>query len=778
MTVTLEGPWRDRTLAARARAEALLAEMSLSEKVAQLGSSWPGAEASGDVAPMQDEHRRAAPFEEAIVDGLGQLTRNYGTAPVAASEGARALAERQRRVVAANRFGIPALAHEECLTGVTAWGCTVYPTPLAWGATFDPALIERMGARIGGDLRSLGVHQGLAPVVDVTRDYRWGRVEETMGEDPELVATIGTAYVSGIESAGVVATLKHFAGYSASRAARNHAPVSMGPREFADVILPPFRRAVTVARSVMTAYVDRDGVPATVDSELLTGILRDQWGFAGTVVSDYWAIPFVATMHRVAADGDAAGEMSLRAGCDVELPHTSAFAGLESAVCAGRLDEGLVDRAALRVLTQKAELGLLDADWSPAVDTDAIDLDSEANREVARQVAEQSIVLVKNDGILPLAGGPTRIAVLGPVADGVNFLFGCYSFPNHVLPHHPELGIGVDALSYLDAIAEAFPEADVSGAAGASIHDDGGGSLEEAVAVAREAHVAIVIVGDRSGMFGLGTSGEGCDVSDLRLPGTQQGLIDAVVASGTPTVVVVSSGRPYALGDSIEGARAVVQAFQPGQEGGRALAAILAGDVNPSGRLPVQVPGVAAPQPGTSLSPLLGRRSDGISNLDPSPRYAFGHGLSYTAFARTLLSDSSVSTTTDGEATVDVEVANTGARRGADVLQLYVSHAATSVVQPYRRLIGFTRVELDPGERRFVSFRIPARALAVVGVGMERAVEPGPVTLTVADSADDEGIAVALHLTGALLPVAPAEIHLVSTTMTSSIHPSQPQEPT
>lgn len=762
--MTVATPWSDTTRTAAERAAALVAEMTLEERIAQLGSSWPGAEdATGDVAPMQDVHLRAETFEAAIVDGLGQLTRTYGTAPVRQADGARTLAARQRQIMAANRFRIPAMAHEECLTGVTAWGCTVYPTPLAWGATFDPALIERMGARIGGDLRALGVHQGLAPVLDVVRDYRWGRVEETIGEDPCLVGAIGTAYVSGLESAGVVATLKHFAGYSASRAARNHAPVSMGPRELHEVCLPPFQRALTVARSVMTAYNDRDGVPATVDSALLLDTLRERWGFEGTVVSDYWAIPFVATMHGVASDAGHAGEMALAAGCDVELPHVSGFATLVEAVREGRLDEAAVDRAAVRVLTQKAELGLLDVGWSADVDVDSVDLDSASNRAVARQVAEQSIVLLRNDGILPLGSAPARIAVIGPVASDVGFLFGCYSFPNHVLPHHPELEVGVDALSYVDAITEALPQAEVVTAAGASIYG-AEGDRDAAVALACASDVAIVMVGDRSGMFGLGTSGEGCDVADLTLPGGQQELVDAVIASGAPTVVVLNSGRPYALGDSIDGARALLQVFQPGQEGGRALAAVLAGTACPSGRLPVQVPRPGSPQPGTYLQPLLGRHTDGISSLDPTPRFPFGSGLSYTSFARRLLSDLDRTTTTVGSVGIDVEVRNTGTRRGADVVQLYASYAVPSVVQPYRRLIGFARTELDPGERRIVRFDVPAAVLAIVGPYLDRVVEPGRVTLTIADSAEDVGLAVSLDVLGAAVAVPDVDVPVVRVT--------------
>jgi beta-xylosidase len=273
-------------------------------------------------------------FETVTRDGIGHLTRVLGTHPAVAADGAERLAIAQRKVAGASRLGIPAIAHEECLTGFTTLGATVYPTSLAWAATFNPGLIEEMAAAIGTDMRSVGVHQGLSPVLDVVRDYRWGRVEETMGEDPYLVSTLGTAYVRGLESTGVVATLKHFAGYAASRGGRNHAPVSMGPRELADMILPPFEMAVRVggARSVMNSYTDIDGVPVAANHAMLTTLLRGKWGFTGTVVSDYWAIAFLKSKHLVAETVLDAAVLALKAGLDVELPNTTAYGLLEEAL--------------------------------------------------------------------------------------------------------------------------------------------------------------------------------------------------------------------------------------------------------------------------------------------------------------------------------------------------------------------------------------------------------------------------------------------------------------
>ncbi|HPM52733.1 MAG TPA: glycoside hydrolase family 3 N-terminal domain-containing protein, partial [Rhodoglobus sp.] len=283
-----------------ARVEQLIASMSLQEKVAQLYGVWVGASGEGgDVAPHQHDLSGDVDLDALLPHGLGQLTRPFGTAPVDPALGALSLLRAQERIVREGRHGIPAMSHEECLAGFAAWGATAYPVPLSWGASFNPALIESMAARIGSDMRSVGIHQGLAPVLDVVRDARWGRVEETIGEDPYLVGTIGSAYVRGLESSGVVATLKHFVGYSASRAGRNLAPVSMGVRERADVMLAPFEMVIREAgpRSVMNAYTDTDGVPTAADESLLTGLLRDEWGFEGTVVADYFAVAFLKLLH-------------------------------------------------------------------------------------------------------------------------------------------------------------------------------------------------------------------------------------------------------------------------------------------------------------------------------------------------------------------------------------------------------------------------------------------------------------------------------------------------
>lgn len=746
-------PWRDPALPAADRVDALLTRMTLEEKTAQLYGVWVGAATDGQgVAPHQHDMTVEHDWDELITHGLGQLTRSFGTAPVAPALGAQALARAQRRIAEAGRFGIPAVAHEECLAGFTAWQATAYPVPLAWGASFDPPLVEEMARRIGEDLRSAGVHQGLAPVLDVVRDPRWGRVEETIGEDPYLTGTIGAAYVRGLESAGVVATLKHFAGYASSAGARNLAPVRAGVREFADVTLPPFEMALREggARSVMAAYNETDGVPASADPGLLTELLRERWGFTGTVVADYFGIGFLETLHRVAGGPAEAAHTALAAGIDVELPTLKCYGKpLVEAVRSGEIPEELVDRAARRVLLQKCELGLLDEDWDPEPATAHIDLDSPANRALARRVAEESVVLLDNpDGVLPLPPD-TRVAVVGPRAADALAMLGCYSFPSHVLTHHPDVPTGIEIPTVLEALRAELPDAKVTFAEGCGVSDPDTAGFEEAVARASEADVCLAVLGDRAGLFGRGTSGEGCDVTDLRLPGVQGELLDALVATGVPVVLVLLTGRPYALGRWQGRLAAVVQAFFPGEEGGPAVAGVLSGRVNPSGRLPVSVPRVPGGQPWTYLQPPLGLAGE-VSNLDPTPLYAFGHGRSYTAFAWEAVESGAAQAEigTDGSYDVSVTVRNTGDRAGAEVVQLYLHDPVASVTRPDVRLIGYQRVELAPGEARRVTFRFHADLSSFTDRSGRKVVEPGALELRLAASSADMRHTTRLTLTG------------------------------
>ncbi|MCX2951749.1 beta-glucosidase [Lentzea sp. NEAU-D7] len=736
--------WRNPHAPVADRVRDLVARMTPQEKIAQLQGIWAGIDAAGEMAPHQHEFAVAPQdFDELTRHGLGQLTRVFGTRPIAPEVGARTLARTQRQIIEASRFGIPAVAHEECLTGLAAWQATVHPSPLCWGATFEPDLVRRMAARIGDSMRRLGVHQGLAPVLDVARDLRWGRVEETIGEDPHLVGTIGAAYVAGLESAGIVSTLKHFAGYSASRAGRNLAPVSIGPRELADVLLPPFEMALRAgARSVMNSYSDNDGVPVAADPAMLTERLRGEYGFTGTVVADYFSVAFLHKLHGVAAGREDAAAQALTAGIDVELPTVDCYGEpLLEGLHSGRVDEAVVDRALSRVLAQKFELGLLDPGYSPAPDAN-LDLDDAESRALAREVAERSIVLLQNDGVLPLAG--RRLAVVGPRADEPGAMMGCYSFPLHVGVHHPDAEMGIEVATVLEALRE---DHDVVFARGCPVLGGTDDEIAEAVEAARQAEVCVVVLGDQAGLFGKGTSGEGCDVADLRLPGRQEELLEAVLGTGMPVVLVLLSGRPYDLSRQVDRLAAVVCGFYPGQEGAAALAGVLSGRVNPSGRLPVSFPGSGSTQPSTYLSAPLGTRSE-VSTVDPTPLFPFGHGLSYASATWVTAGCEEREWPTDGTCAVHVVLRNDTDVATAEVVQIYLHDPVAEVARPVRQLIGAVKVDLAAGQTRTVTARLHADLTSYTGRAGHRQVDPGDVELHVGTSSANIHTSLKLTMTG------------------------------
>jgi hypothetical protein len=588
--------------------------------------------------------------------------------------------------------------------------------------------------------------------------------------DPLVVGTIGTAYVRGLQSAGVHATLKHFVGYSTSRAGRNHGPVSAGHREIEDVLLPPFEMAIREggARSVMNSYSDIDGVPLAADRRYLTEVLRERWGFDGVVVSDYFAVDFLRSMHRVAADSAEAARLAITAGIDVELPSPDTYLTLAEQVRDGRLPKAVLDQAVGRVLTQKEELGLLDADFSTP--PTAIDLDSAAHRDLARRLAAESVVLLGNDGLLPLdpASAP-KIAAIGPNSDSAEALMGCYSFVNHVLAHHPAVPAEIALPTVLDALREEFAQAEITHAVGVDVEGTDRSGIAEAVSAASAADVAVVVVGDRAGLFGRGTVGEGNDVEDLELPGIQRELVEAVVATGTPVILIAMTGRPYALDwalperetatgpllglGSINAAdagpiaetssttkaprpAAVLQAFFPGEEGAPALASLISGRVAPSGRLPVSLPRSAGAQPYSYLHPVLGGRSD-VTSADSTPARPFGFGLTYTTFSHELVG---VPARIEAGETLRavVRVRNTGRAEATDVVQLYANDEIATVTRPVAQLLDFRRITLAPGAEELVTFEVPLDRLAFTGLDGTRRVEPGTIRLWVGGSCDDE----------------------------------------
>jgi beta-glucosidase len=523
-------------------------------------------------------------------------------------------------------------------------------------------------------------------------------------------------------------------------------------------------------RSVMNSYAEIDGVPVAADDTYLTEVLRGQWGFDGVVVSDYFSVAFLHVMHAVAEDLGHAAQLALEAGIDIELPTGDAFlAPLAERVRSGQTDVAIVDRAVLRLLAQKEDLGLLDETFDTP--PESVDLDSPAHRDVARRIAEESVVLLTNDGTLPLGAGsaaPSRIALIGPNADSSEALMGCYSFANHVLAHHPEVPLGLEIPSFAEALRAELPASDIALAHGCDVDGDDRSAIDAAVESARNAELAIVVAGDRAGLFGRGTVGEGNDVESLELPGVQRELIERVVATGTPVVLVLLTGRPYAIDWAIEGdaaPRAVVQAFFPGEEGAGAIAGVLTGRVVPSGRLPLSLPRSAGAQPYSYLHPILGGPSE-ITSASSAPVLPFGHGLSYTSFEHSDLQVEAPEVEAGGIFTARVRVQNTGDVEGADVVQLYARDVQASVTRPVAQLLGYSRVTLAPGGAVVVEFQVPTSRLAFSNSKMQRIVEPGAIELWVGPSCDTRETEARVDITGTVFPVTIASERYVRVDVT------------
>jgi beta-glucosidase len=511
----------------------------------------------------------------------------------------------------------------------------------------------------------------------------------------------------------------------------------------------------------MNAYTDIDGVPSAADEALLTTLLRDTLGFEGTVVADYFSVAFLHSLHRMAADLGEAARLSLEAGIDVELPSEDAYgAPLLEEVTSGRLDEKVVDRALRRVLQHKCELGLLDPGWTP-VEPAPVDLDPPEARSLARDMARRAVVLLDNDGTLPLAPG-RRVALVGPNADTADAMLGCYTFPMHVLAHHPghDPGLAIPTLREVlaDHVDLVHERGCAVGVPGEAEPEDADAALDAAVAAAAAADVCVAVLGDRAGLFGRGTSGEGCDVADLRLPGRQEELLERLLATGTPVVAVLLVGRPYDLSRQADRLAGVLCGFFLGEEGAGAVADVLLGRCEPSGRLPVSFPGSGGAQPATYLGAPLAQRTD-VTSVDPTALYPFGHGLGYARATWERVELRSGGTwPTDGVAEVEVDLVNESDRAVSEVVQVYLHDRVASVVRPEQRLVAAVRVDLPAGARRRARIGLHADLTAFTGRALARIVEPGRVELRVGRSSADHVTVLEVDLAGAERAVGPDRV--------------------
>jgi beta-xylosidase len=749
-----EPRYLDPSLPVDERVADLLDRMTPDEKLAQLGSLWVFEILDGTTLDPAKAARR-------LGAGIGQITRVAGATNLELPAVAALANEIQRFLVQETRLGIPAIVHEECLHGFLARGAVCYPQSIGMAAAWDPALVETIAAGIARQMRSAGAHQALSPIFDVARDARWGRIEETYGEDPYLIAALGCAYVRGLQEGGesaLLATGKHLVGHGVPEGGMNRAPAHIGPRELRDVFLFPFEAAVRDAgmRSMMHAYEDVDGVPCVASRELFTTTLRDEWGFDGIVVSDYAGIDELATSHAVVSDLSQAAVLALSAGIDVELPSTAAYGEpLAEALAAGRIDPALVDRSVARVLRVKFELGLFER---PFVDARAVVVPDADERALAVDAARASMVLVQNDGTLPLRRDLSAVAVIGPNADSARNLLGDYAHVAHIetliemrsgtsgsgfkAPENLDLYDDVEGRpTILDAIRErCSASTEVLFAQGCGILDGSDEDIERAVAAARRADVAIVVAGEKSGLTSDCTCGETRDRLELTLPGRQEELVAAIAATGTPIVLVLVAGRPLAIEAAAARSAAVLHAWCPGDEGPTAVADVLFGDANPGGKLPVTVPRHVGQIPIHYAHKPSGGRShwhDDYVDGSHLPLWPFGHGLSYTRFELGGLQLDRSTVDARGEVAVSVDVVNVGQREGDEVVQLYARDVEASVTRPVKELRGFARVRMAAGERRRVTFRLAAEQLAFTDLDGRLVVEPGRVALMVGTSSAD-----------------------------------------
>lgn len=743
-------PYQNPQLSVEERVNDLIQRMTLEEKVGQLRCTlaWNYYTIQGkNVVPSESFKKDIAEGQIGMLwgtfraDPWTQKSLENGLNPELAAKAGNAL---QKYVIENTRLGIPLFLAEEAPHGHMAIGTTVFPTGFGMAATWDPSLIEKVGEVIGREIRLQGGHISYGPVLDLAREPRWSRVEETMGEDPVLAGELGAAMVKGLGGGDLskpwstIATLKHFIGYGTTESGQNGGITVAGARELRESFLPPFQKAIDAgALSVMTSYNSLDGIPSTASKALLTDLLRDEWGFKGFVVSDLYSIDGIWGTHRVARDRQEAGVMALKAGVDADLG-ALAFAPLVDAVQQGLVKEEDINRAVANILRLKFEMGLFE---NPYVDVEKArqQVRSESNKDVALLVAREAITLLKNEAnILPLSKNK-KVLVCGPNADNVYNMLGDYTAPQ-------EDG---NVKTVLDGIRSKLPEAQVEYVKGCAVRDTTASNIAEAVEAACRADVIVVAVGGSSARdfktsykeTGAAVTdsktisdmdcGEGFDRVTLTPLGRQIELLQVLKATGKPLVVVYIEGRPMDKSWAAQNADALLTAYYPGQEGGSAIADVLFGDYNPAGRLPVSVPAHIGQLP-VYYNKKPPMPHDYVE-MSARPLYAFGYGLSYTTFVYDNLNIEEVG---DTRFQITLDVRNTGTHDGDEVVQLYIHDEYASTAQPMMQLKKFQRVFIPKGETRKVTFILEAEDLSIINADMKCVVEPGDFAIMIGSSSD------------------------------------------
>ena len=762
LTANAQKPiYKDASQPVEARVADLLSRMTLDEKIGQvrcpLGWFIYDKDAKGKVSLTEkfyqytDEQHIGNYWAVLRADPWTQKTLTNGLNPTLSAE---MLNMMQRYAVEKTRLGIPIMVAEETPHGHMAIGATVFPTALSQAATFDRDVLYRMGEAMGAEIRAQGAHVGYGPVIDIAREPRWSRMEETFGEDPTLAGILATEVVRGMQGdlnlngevrndgSHVYSTLKHFAAYGIPEGGLNGEMASIGERTLMSEYVPQFKRAVEAGvGSIMTSYNMIDGIPCTANRHLLTEVLRDDWGFKGAIYSDLQSIEGVAQTHHCAENWEEAGALAVNAGVDIDLEGNS-YQYLRHAIETGKASEADLDRAVAKVLTLKFHLGLFE---NPYVDTKraARIVRSEEHRQLAREVARKGVCLLENDGTLPLSKTLRHVAVVGPNADMMYNQLGDYTAPQ-------ERGA---IATVLDGVRAMLPNAEVEYVKGCAVRDTTTSDIAAAVAAAKRSEVTILVVGGSSArdfkteylstgaaLVGKGElsdmdSGEGYDRASLQLMGHQERLMQALIDAGVKLVVVYIEGRPLNMNLAAEKANALLTAWYPGGEGGMAIADVLFGDYNPAGRIPVSIPR------NVGQIPVYYSKHPSHDYIDSpaAPLYSFGYGKSYTTFAYSNLVCTALEAAAgeDVLARVSFTVTNTGKRDGEEVPQLYVRDVTSSVETPHMALKNFDRIALRAGESRTVTFDLRHDDLALYNLKMEHVVEPGEFKVMVGAASND-----------------------------------------
>ena len=814
--------YRDPSLPIPDRVEDLLGQMTLVEKAFQLVGLMPMVL----LGPQGLDPER---LNRIVGQGVGQISGPGMMGYKAPPQMAALTNALQAYLVQETRLGIPAIMHNEALNGLVAPECPNFPTAIGLAATWDPEGVQQMTDLIRQQMRAVGMHQALSPVMDVARDARWGRVHETYGEDPYLCSAMSVAFTRGLQGddlrQGAIATGKHFLGYGLSEAGQNMAATQIGPRELYECFARPFEAAIREAGlgSIMNSYSEIDGIPVGSSPHILTDLLRGVMGFQGFVVSDYMTIEWLQKRQGTATSAPHAGAQALAAGLDVELPMPYGYASsLVQAVQEGLISTDAVDRSVRRTLEWKFKLGLFE---QPYVDEGKVmpAFKDPANRALSTKLAAESMTLLKNEGgLLPLKKGQGTIAVVGPHANTVLAYFPGYTFPGFLsvfeamaearssapdeggmagfiadesLMPDPEAMRAMRAEmrpvreaggaegyvrqqygseTVLDAVQRVAGEgAQLRYAQGCAVTGEDTSGIAAAVQAAREADVVVLAVGGRCGWMGGHTEGEGQDTANIDLPAVQRRLIQAVAATGTPAVMVLFQGRPYGLAEVVDLAPAILDVYYPGQEGGATIAAALFGDVNPSGKLPVTLPRHSGQAPiyhyqklGSGYRRVAGDMHKGYTDMPSTPLYPFGHGLSYTTFAYSDLAIAPGEVDSSAQVQISCTVTNSGAVAGDEVVQLYLHDREATVTRPAQELAGFKRVHLAPGESRRVTFTVQMSQLGFYNREMRFVVEPGNVDVMVGSSSDDLRLTGAFAITGETVEVLGRRAFLSVATVT------------